>query len=256
MLHTALSESAFTTAVLRSPADWEAVGDFLAQVPLKKLAFLFLTRSAAHICLLLLLLLNGTLLLGWMMQGLIFSWSVTASELRVAREQTLSFAVFRVIFLGSILETISGSIDEDSAPIAATAVAGNLPLAPGASALRELACWLCWFGLIAFLRWFLALLRERFSSAQASPYATVRTFTKYLVVTCGLTAFNVLVGATVVLLCHPHTTWTVLSLLLFENVLLMASCVKIICRYALYIQTLRKEQPWEERGSTLYYAVS
>ncbi len=283
VLHTALAESAFTTAPLRPPADWDsgtlthstpvhalsmaavahtsiillaftaAVADFVSQVPVRKLLYIFLTQSASHVLLLMLLMLNAMLIVGWLLQGLLFSWNVSAAELKVARDQTLNFAVFRLIFLGSILETMSGDgEDEDVAP---SSVAGSLPLAPGASALRELACWLCWFGLIGFLRWFLALLRERFSTAQASPYATVHTFTKYLIITLVFTSFNALLAFAVIFLCHAHSTWTVLSLLLFENGVLMASCIKIVFRYAMYLQTIRREQPWEERGSTLYYTV-
>jgi hypothetical protein len=249
VLHAAMSQSGFGTEALVAPVDGDAVLDFLAQVPLKKLAFIFLTQAQSHILVLLMVSLNALLLVGWLVQGLLFAWSVSGSELKAAREHTLNFIVFRLIFLGSMLETMSGPSNHTN-----PAVTGTLPAAPGAGPLRELACWLMWFGFIGFLRWFLVLLRERFQSAQASPYATVDTFRKYLAVTLVFTALNVLVAFVVVVLAAPHTTWTVLSLLLFENVVLLFSCCKIAFRYVLYIQTLRKEQPWEERGPALYYS--
>jgi len=249
VLHAALAQSGFGTDVLRTPVDTEAALDFLSQVPLRKLVYLFLTDSPSHILVLLLVALNALLLVGWLLQGLLFAWGASGNEVKAAREHLVNFVVFRMIFLGSMLETASGPSNASN-----PAVTGSLPLAPGSGSLRELSCWLMWFGFIAFLRWFLVLLRERFHTAQASAFATERTFRKYLIVTLGFTALNLIVALTVFGLAYAHTTWTVLSLLLYESVVLLASCFKIACRYVLYIQTLRREQPWEERGSTLYYS--
>jgi len=251
VLHAALLQSGFSASLLRHPVNTEAIVDFLSQVPPQKLIFLFLTHSAAHVLLMLMLAANGLLLLGWIVQRALFADSVSNSEIKVARENTLHFAVFRLLFLGSILESTSSSGSNNAAGVGAESV----PLAPGAGPLRELACWLMWFGVMGFLRWFLVLLRERFQTAQSSPYATVHTFTKYLLLTVAFSVANLAVALAVLFVLRPHTTWAVVSLLLFENVILLASCLKIIFRYALYIRTLQKEQPWEERGSTLYYSV-
>lgn len=252
VMHAALLQSGFSASLLRHPVNSDAIMDFLSQVPPRKLLYLFLTHSSAHVLLLLMLVANGLLLIGWIVQRALFADSVSQSEIKVARENTLHFAVFRLLFLGSILESTSGSgISNNAGGVGAE----SIPLAPGSGPLRELACWLMWFGVMGFLRWFLVLLRERFQTAQSSPYATVHTFVKYLLLTVAFSVANIAVALAVLLVLRPHTTWAVVSLLLFENVILLASCLKIIFRYALYIRTLQKEQPWEERGSTLYYSV-
>lgn len=264
VMHTALLQSGFSVAILRPVPggslfdhDFEPLLDFLSQVPAKKLAYIFLTHSPSHILLCIMLTTNVLLVVGWMLHGLIFAWNVTSAELKVARDHSLNFAIFRLIFLGSILETGSHpALQDNTVKTGDNATTPVMTLAPGSGSLRELACWLAFFGLIGFLRWFLVLLRERFQTAQASPYATVHTFVKYLCYTLAFTFLNlVIAGCLIFGLRSAGASWTILSLLVFENLILMASCAKIIFRYSIYIQTLRREQPWEERGSALYYSV-
>lgn len=256
-VQVALRESPLFSAAIVRQGLWDEVADFVSQLPPHKLFYIFLTHNPLHVLILLQVIINGLLLIGWLLQRLLFA-SCTAAEVKAAREAILNFCIFRLIFLGSLLETSSAAnptaaAEESSSAGNSSSPSSPPPLAPGSGGLREVCVWLLWFALVAFVRWFLVMLRERFNTAQASPHATPRTFSKYLLLTLLFSAVNLALAALVLLVLGPHVSWTVLSLVVFENAVLLASCVKIAVKYALYLQTLRRSQPWEERGSSLYY---
>jgi len=275
-------------------ADMEAVADFLSQVPLRKFLYVFLTTSASvHMMTMLALVLEGVMIIGYVIHRYLFPLARAGGgggvgvaggtrpngpEVRAAKEHLISFASGRMLFL---MANLAGSASKFSHghPHAAAAMhtyggmdaqsnasdsdsslhfTHSTPLAPGSGADHDLILWILWYILIGFLRWFLVMLRERFTHAQASIHeVTIKNFVKLALATAVFATVNIGIGLGVLSLAlRARAPWSVMSLFLFENVVLISSFIKLLYKFHLYIRSLRLDQPWEERGSSMFYVDS
>lgn len=111
------------------------------------------------------------------------------------------------------------------------------------SELIEFFIWFVFFMSIAFLRYFVVVVRERFTTLTIRQNVHVSQYTLLLVFTIILSMINItMAGAIVVTLTSSSTTTrssiSLIGLLLFEHMVILFGCIKVICKYSLHIYSL------------------
>ena len=147
-------------------------------------------------------------------------------EKKACRENLFNFLVFRCVFVAAVV-----------------------PLE-----LRELACWVSFFSIVAALRVVIILARERFTSVTVQPTAGADVFVRLIGVMAAVCVVDVLVaGAVWYVLLRGDASVSVVCLMLFEHVVLLLGSLKAGGKYVIHLFGLRREAAWEERNSWLYY---
>jgi hypothetical protein len=100
----------------------------------------------------------------------------------------------------------------------------------------------------AYLRGFELLARERFQTISQLPDVPVRHFWRFIGLMGAVAVLDVLLAALCLSLFPPaEAGWATLALLLYENVVLMMGCIKVIAKFAIHIVSVARDSTWEER---------
>lgn len=138
---------------------------------------------------------------------LFFFGDFSETEIQLVKERTLNYMLFKVVFMGAILNA-----DVD-----------------------ELLVWTAWFTVMCFLRAFVCICEERFEMAVENALAgDQRNAMRYLWVALSISFFNVGLA----LLCWVSVRGAGLSiifLLFFENIIVMINGVHTSLKYILCI---------------------
>ncbi|GAB5372491.1 hypothetical protein AAMO2058_001670300 [Amorphochlora amoebiformis] len=128
------------------------------------------------------------------------------AELKSIRERTLNYLLFKIVFMGAILN----------------------------ADVHELLVWTTWFGTMCFLRVFIIICKERFRAIPESSTNAGRFYVLHI-----STIFSVCVANTILaLLCwnlFGEAGVSVLFLLLFENVVIFVDCLQVAVKYSIHL---------------------
>ncbi|KAL1917213.1 uncharacterized protein VTP21DRAFT_4869 [Calcarisporiella thermophila] len=146
-------------------------------------------------------------------------------ELRVIesqhmRDRLLNFLLFKVVFIGAILEP----------------------------KWEDLMIWISWFTILGFLRIFSMLCRDRFEYLAFCPNVPFKSHLKILSLLVLILVSDVF-WFSVCASIFP----TMLLLLTFESFTLFLDTLQTLIKYGIHIRDLSTSGIWEEKGVMLYY---
>mmetsp|Transcript_8981 Transcript_8981/g.13439 ORF Transcript_8981/g.13439 Transcript_8981/m.13439 type:complete len:375 (-) Transcript_8981:146-1270(-) len=161
------------------------------------------------------------------LQGSLFG-SLSDREFKTLRDRTLNYLLFKVVFMGAILN----------------------------ADLHELSVWTTWFAIMCFLRAFIIICRERLEIAAfqgPQPSSTSSSSCIYVSILFCICAIN----AGLVLLCWNFLgeevgSISVIFLLLFENLAVFIVCFQEIMKFCLRIGVIEIESS-QQRSLSVHY---
>jgi len=173
-------------------------------------AILILCESRLNVTVLANMMYALMCIMGWIIQ-LSFFGDLTESEIQLVKERTLNYMLFKIVFMGAILN----------------------------ADVHELLVWTTWFTAMCFLRAFVCLCEERFEMAAETALAgDQRDAIRYLWGVLSISFVNVGLA----LLCWVSfrgAGLSVLFLLFFENIVVMINGMHTSLKYALCIYLRR-----------------
>eukprot|EP00742_Colponemidia_sp_Colp-10_P010809 GILJ01011913.1.p1 GENE.GILJ01011913.1~~GILJ01011913.1.p1 ORF type:complete len:566 (+),score=48.10 GILJ01011913.1:34-1698(+) len=182
------------------------------------------TRSHLHLLLCLNVIVNILCIVARQLQKQLLG-DLRASEFKHIQERILNFALFKMVFIGAV-------VDPD---------------------FREVLVWSTWFIIMGFLRIGSLLARVRFESISVSPSTPSQTYKRLITFLLCIICGNV-VCASMCLWLFSEASWSVLLLLLFECAMLGIESVQTLVRFMLHLSDhLHTDSSWETRTTHMFY---
>lgn len=184
----------------------------------------YIINSKFNVLVLLNLAFNLLFLFGKLLQFIFFG-NLRDSESRKIYDRLLQYILFKIVFVGAVIEP----------------------------AFKDLIVWTIWFSILAFMRIFSLLTRDRFEHITTfNPNASrlihgklITLLISILLADAGWFCFCITV--------FSKTGSSMLLLLTFECFTLFLDTIQTLIKYIIHLIDISRQGVWEPRGTYIYY---